>query len=66
MTSENHQLYEDIGYIKAQVEKIDTLDERLQKVENRVSNILGWASGAGAVAGVIFTFVKDWFVGTKN
>lgn len=65
MPPKDHQLYEDIGYIKAQVEKIDELDSRLRNVEKKVSNILGWASGAGAVAGLAFTFVKDWFVGNK-
>jgi hypothetical protein len=55
------ELFEKLGYITAKVEDIPDIKKRLDTVESKVSNILGWASGAGAVFGLAFSFVKDWF-----
>jgi len=63
---EFHQLLQDIGYIKGKVEKIDGIDARVLTIEKRVSRIMGWASGAGAVFGLTFALAKDWIKGVWN
>lgn len=61
------ELHEAIGYIKAKVEKvdciekkIDKLDDRIDRVERNVSRIIGYATGAGATAGIVIAFAKDY------
>lgn len=54
------KLHEDIGYIKGKVEKIDSIDSRLMKVEQKVSNILGYATAVASFFSLVIVFVKDW------
>lgn len=71
------ELYEAIGYIRAKVENIElkvnsldkkfdeglaNIDHRVDKVENIVSKIIGYATGAGAVAGIIIAFGRDYIL----
>lgn len=65
MENWQRQVSEDIGYIRAKVESIDKINDRLAKVEDKVSHMLGWASGAGAVLGVVGAYIKDWIFGNK-
>jgi len=58
----HNKISEELGYIKARVERIPDIDARLLRVENKVSRILGYASGFGAAAGLTFTFIKEWFL----
>lgn len=68
MKSFQTKISEDVGYIRAKVERIDILekkmevfDKRFDGIEKKISHILGWASGAGAVAGVVFVLIREWF-----
>lgn len=56
-----NDLHEKIGYIKAQVEKIDGMDNRLHSVEKKMNNILGYAAGVSALFSLVIVFVKDKF-----
>jgi len=60
------QLYQDLGYIKAKVEKIDCLekkidglDKRLEGVERKMVWVFGWASGVALAATFVWTYLKD-------
>ena len=39
--------------------KFDSLDKRVDALNSQVSRILGWASGAGAIMGLAFAYIKD-------
>jgi hypothetical protein len=55
----NNQLFEDIGYIKAKVEKIDSMDCRLEKIEKQVNWIYAYAAGVAMVFSIMFAYIKD-------
>lgn len=37
----------------------EALNKKVDALSDKVSGILGWAAGAGAVAGIVITYVKD-------
>lgn len=53
------RLHEDIGYIKSKVEKIDSMDNRLMNVENKMSKMLGYATAMSAVLSLLAVYIKD-------
>ena len=55
------QFYEDIGRIKTLVEEIPALKEDIRRIDKKVTMITAWASGVGATAGLLFTFIKDFW-----
>ncbi|MEK9207433.1 MAG: hypothetical protein AAB922_03060 [Patescibacteria group bacterium] len=62
------ELSETIGYIKAQVEKIDGLEIKVDNVQKKVDRMYGYAAGAGAMATFTVYFLKvtwDKFFNTK-
>ena len=66
MAGNNKKLYEDLGYIKSKVEKIDCLDKkidildtRMDKMENKMNWMYGWAAGVAAAVSIVFTYLKS-------
>lgn len=48
------------------INRLDEIDKKLEsqsmeigKINIKLASILGWAAGAGAVAGIVFAWVKD-------
>lgn len=37
----------------------ESLEKKVDALSNKLSGILGWAAGAGAVAGVVFSFIRE-------
>ena len=57
----NNQLFEDLGYIKAKVEKLDGMERRLLRIEKQVNWIYAYAAGVAAIFSLGFMFIKDKF-----
>lgn len=71
--NDHNSLHEDIGYIRAKVEKIDDigqkvdgLDSRMSGIEKKVSRITGYATGVASVASLAIAIFKDFFFTSKN
>lgn len=41
--------------------RFDSLNKEVDALNMKVSRIIGWASGAGAMAGLIIAYLKDKF-----
>lgn len=55
------EMSETLGYIKAKVEKLDSLEVKVGKIETKVDRIYAWAAGAGAAATLFMYIVKAWW-----
>lgn len=65
MAEDNNGFYK-TQFFKELSDRFDRIETALSeqnvqiaKINNKLSSILGWAAGAGAVAGIVFTFIKD-------
>ncbi len=57
------QLYEDIGYIKAEIGKISTLETKIDCLDNKVQKIqnkMNWLKGIAAAIGVMVSVVYNY------
>lgn len=61
MVDMNDKLHEDLGYIRAKVEKIDSIDDRLRGVEGKMNSILGYATAVSAFFSLLIVLLKDKF-----
>ena len=57
---EVHDLIQELR--KENKEDMNHIIIKVDRIEGKVDRIVGWAAGAGAVAGVAITFIKDFFL----
>jgi hypothetical protein len=48
-----------VDQLKEIKETLDAQGKEIGKINYKLASILGWAAGAGAVAGIVFAWVKD-------
>lgn len=63
MNNFDKQLYEDIGYIKGKVEKIDAMEKDLKHLKKKINFMYGWAAGVAGVVSIIFFMIKEKIIG---
>jgi len=55
------QLYEDIGYIRARVERIPEIEKEMKRINKKVNFIYAWASGVAFSVSLVYFYIKDTF-----